>query len=358
MYRKNVNRSNKPKKTMKKGMTDVLLAFTLIIGSFAIPSAPDSSNPTVTVVEAAAKKDKKKPVIKFSGKTNITVEKNEVVKIPKTTAKDNKDGNVTKKISVTVKKGKTSYKSIATKIKNNKKVKFSSTGKYTVTYTVKDKAGNKATKKRYVTVVDSKKVDTSDETTQTTTQQTSEATTQATTEEVTTEAITEEKTTETPTTQTPADRPSSGIYQEIVNGITYNITRDYGIFLNEISKAPLESDEIQITIENHYDYLCMSPSVNPNGTTQYLKFLGSIKATDKNGKDITDNIIIYESTTFHKVALGPIVIYVKDEYGNSLRIHITIDIRDFNYAYNDIDEFELISSDPIIYVKRHVSTKD
>ncbi len=134
-------------KEWKKRMIAVMLAFVLAISMVAVQGEND-----FFVVEAATKKDKKKPVIKMSGKSKMTVTKGTSVKIPKVTAKDNKDGNVTKKIKVTVKKGKKSYSSIAKKIKNNKKVKFTSTGKYTITYTVKDKAGNKATKKRYVTV--------------------------------------------------------------------------------------------------------------------------------------------------------------------------------------------------------------
>lgn len=79
----------------------------------------------------AKKKDKTKPKITFKGKSKITVYKNAEVLIPKTIAKDNKDGNLTKKISLTVKKGKKNYKSLAKSIKANKKVKFTSTGKYT-----------------------------------------------------------------------------------------------------------------------------------------------------------------------------------------------------------------------------------
>lgn len=131
-----------------------LIALTVVsLGvSLVQPSANFSQ-----VAKAATKKDKKKPKITMKGKTKITVTKGKSIKIPKVTAKDNKDGNVTKRIKVTVKKGKTSYKSIAKKIKSNKKVTFKATGTYTVTYTVKDKAGNKATKKRKIVVKKAKK---------------------------------------------------------------------------------------------------------------------------------------------------------------------------------------------------------
>ena len=348
MGRKNVNRLGRT-----KGVTAILLALTLAMGSFVVPVAPDSDNPAVTVVEAAAKKDKKKPVIKFSGKTNITVEKNEVVKIPKTTAKDNKDGNVTKKISVAVKKGKTNYKSIATKIKNNKKVKFSSTGKYTVTYTVKDKAGNKATKKRYVTVVDSKKTDTSDETTQTTTQQKTEPTTQATTEKVTTEATTEQQTTE----DSKVEKPITGIYQETVNGITYNITRDFNDYNKKVYDAPRTSDKIAITIENDYETLYFDVDSGLTNNSEYLRYLGSIKAIDENGNDISDKIIIYEGAFLSPVLNNYsyyVYIYIEDSNGNSFRVPIEITACDFDRFNYDFftDEAEFISSNPLVYGKR------
>ena len=125
------------------------LAVAVSTGFSAVPGKFNN----MATVEAARKKDKKKPVIKLSGKSNIRVTQNESVKIPKATAKDNVDGNVTKKIKVSVKSGKKSYASIAKKIQKNKAVKFTKTGKYTIAYTVSDKAKNKATKKRTVTVV-------------------------------------------------------------------------------------------------------------------------------------------------------------------------------------------------------------
>ena len=111
-----------PKKSMKstklkKGLVAAMLA--LSITGMTVSNMPNIvTNGTAVTVEAASKKkDKKKPKITFKGKTKLTAYKNKSVKIPKTTAKDNKDGNVTKKIKVTVKKGKKNYKSIANKIK-------------------------------------------------------------------------------------------------------------------------------------------------------------------------------------------------------------------------------------------------
>ncbi len=101
--------------------------------------------------------DEEKPVIRFSGKVKLTVEKGKEIRIPKTTAQDNIDGNITKKIKVAVKKGTKKYLKIARAIKRNKKIKFVSTGNYVITYTVSDKAGNKTVKKRYIAVIRSRK---------------------------------------------------------------------------------------------------------------------------------------------------------------------------------------------------------
>ena len=107
----------------------------------------------IPVVSAAQiKKDTKKPKLKWKGKTKYTVEQGKAIRISKVTAKDGQDGNLTKKIKVTVKKGKKKYKTLAKKIQKNKKVTFSAIGTYTVQYTVKDRAGNKVSKKRYVIV--------------------------------------------------------------------------------------------------------------------------------------------------------------------------------------------------------------
>lgn len=60
----------------------------------------------MATVETTRKKDKKKPIIKLSGESDIRVTRNESVKIPKATSRDNVDGNVTKKIKVSMKSGK------------------------------------------------------------------------------------------------------------------------------------------------------------------------------------------------------------------------------------------------------------
>lgn len=88
---------------------------------------PQNDN-NIPVVEAATK-DKKKPTIKMNGKKNITTYQNKAIKLGKVTAKDDVDGNVTKKITVKVTKGKKNYSLIAKKVKANKSIKFTAEGK-------------------------------------------------------------------------------------------------------------------------------------------------------------------------------------------------------------------------------------
>ena len=172
----------------------LVLAVAISTGFSTVPGRVDN----MVTVEAARKKDKKKPVIKLSGKSNIRVTQNESVKIPKATAKDNVDGNITKKIKVSVKCGKKSYAALAKKIQKNKAVTFTKIGKYVITYTVSDKAKNKATKKRTITVIAKAEEG-----------KTTEAvTTRPTTEKVTTAATTESKmTTEQVTTAATTEAP-------------------------------------------------------------------------------------------------------------------------------------------------------
>lgn len=134
-----------------RGMAMLIPVLVLTVGFFEGRTTGGTGKPYV--VEAKSQEvDKKKPTIKFSGNSKITVEKGKEIKIPKTTAKDNIDGNITKKIKVAVRKGTKNYIRIARLVKRNRKVKFADTGNYVITYTVSDEAGNKAVRKRYITV--------------------------------------------------------------------------------------------------------------------------------------------------------------------------------------------------------------
>lgn len=79
--------------------------------------------------------DKTKPEIKLKGSSTITINVGDKFEDPGATAKDDKDGDLTDKIKV------------SGTVNTNK------VGTYTLTYTVKDKAGNEASIKREVKVV-------------------------------------------------------------------------------------------------------------------------------------------------------------------------------------------------------------
>lgn len=340
-------------KTLRKGMAAAMLGLTLATGFTGVPN----TNNNMATVEAAKKKDKKKPVIKFAGSSKIETEVNKSVKIPKTTAKDNKDGNVTKKIAVKVTKGKKQFKTIAKKIKSNKAVKFTSTGNYVITYTVKDKAGNKATKKRYVTVKDAQKE-------QTTRRPAPARVVPATTEAPTT---TEIPTTEAPTTEAPAttedntnntvtDFSKYDIKTITVNNNTYRTTRNEKFGEEVTTFAGTTSDKITLKIENDYDVLNMDSNDNTIMSSGYLKYFGKISAYDENGNDISERIIINESVidTLNMFKAGIITIYVEDIKGNKLKKQFEINLYEFDESYTEDyfgKDYKLINNNPKVYAK-------
>lgn len=320
---------------LKKGLTAAMIALTM--SSVGLSTMPNIvTNNTATTVEAASKKkDKKKPKFTFKGKTTMTVTKGKSVKIPKVTAKDNKDGNVTKKIKVTVKKGKKSDKSLASKIKANKSVKFKSIGKYVITYTVTDKAGNKATKKRYVIVKEASK------TKNTTTE-----------ENKTTETSTSEnKTTETPTTEVPTTE-SPATEKITIDGNTYNITKDMD-FYNQISSSNEKIDNPSINLNFENDYFILYFDVESGLTTdyQYLKYFGKITATDANGNDISDKVIISVNPDllYKNGNSFTIHVYVKDSSGNVEVRRLGVFLRTEESMKASEDLQIKISDDPLVY---------
>lgn len=344
------------------------LAFAVAV-STGFSAVPGKFNNMATV-EAARKKDKKKPVIKLSGKSNIRVTQNESVKIPKATAKDNVDGNITKKIKVSVKSGKKSYASIAKKIRKNKAVKFTKTGKYTITYTVSDKAKNKATKKRTVTVV-AKQENKKTTENKTTAEQTTESRT--TTEQVTTAATTTEiPTTEAPVTTENVIDPSLeyskyDIDRVNVNGNYYNVTYDPRLSY-ALTYANTESDKITINIEHDYDNFVSKSTSGIAENSKYLGYLGKITATDEDGNDISNNIVIAELALYDGISsTNAIDIYIEDKKGNNLvkKMYLNFDFtnsNDFvfsNGITNDIkkEEFIMIDQNPIVYARLRQNTE-
>ena len=344
------------------------LAFAVAV-STGFSAVPGKFNNMATV-EAARKKDKKKPVIKLSGKSNIRVKQNESVKIPKATAKDNVDGNITKKIKVSVKSGKKYYASIAKKIRKNKAVKFTKTGKYTITYTVSDKTKNKATKKRTVTVV-AKQADKKITENKTTAERTTESRT--TTEQVTTAAITTEiPTTEAPVTTENVIDPSLeyskyNIDRVNVNGNYYNVTKDTRLSY-ALTYANTESDKITINIEHDYDNFVSKLTSGITDGSKYLGYLGKITATDEDGNDISNNIVIAELSLCDGIhSTNVIGVYVEDNKGNNLlkNLYLNFDFTDSNdfvfsnVITNDIkkEEFIKIDQNPIVYARLRQNTE-
>ena len=352
------------------GIRKCALALALAVAvSTGFSAAPGKFNNMATV-EAARKKDKKKPVIKLSGKSNIRVTQNESVKIPKATAKDNVDGNITKKIKVSVKLGKKSYSSIAKKIQKNKAVKFTKTGKYTITYTVSDKTKNKATKKRTVTVVAKQEGKKTTEN-KTTAEQTTESRT--TTEQVTTAAITTEiPTTEAPVTTENVIDPSLeyskyNIDRVNVNGNYYNVTRDPRLSY-ALTYANTESDKITINIEHDYDNLVSKSTSGIAENSKYLGYLGKITATDEDGNDISNNIVIAELILDGGIDNTDVInIYVEDGKGNNLQkeLYLNFDFTDSddlvfsNVITKDLnkDQCVLINQNPIVYARLRQNTE-
>ena len=305
----------------KKAAAVVMLVLALTAGLLGVPDTSITETNPYTV-EAKSKKDKKKPVIRFSGKTKITVEKGKSVKIPKTTAKDNKDGNVTKKITVTVKKGKKKYSSIAKAVKKNKKVKFTSTGTYKITYTVKDKAGNKATKTRTIKVVAPKKKTTPQIPT------TERVTTEVpTTQRPTTQTPTTEKvTTEQPTTETliakEADLSKYGKITKInVDGVEYKLLTEPN---DEYIKIRYDNPNPEPVCRFEFGKWDMSSFAYDAATFDYLEghkylsFWGKISIIDDYGVDCSNNIFITEEKISNSNQL--IVVSFVDSKGNAYSI--------------------------------------
>lgn len=92
--------------------------------------------PTENCDKHNASPDTEKPVITVDGKDTIEINVNSTFTMPKVTAKDNVDGDISDKIKTEIKKdGKT-----------EDKIDTSKAGTYTITYTVEDSAKNVATK--------------------------------------------------------------------------------------------------------------------------------------------------------------------------------------------------------------------
>ena len=94
-----------------------------------------SNEGSSTTTKSTTKKDTTKPVITLIGDAKVTTKQNETYTDAGAKATDNVDGDIT------------------SSIKTTSTVNTSKLGTYVVTYTVSDKAGNKSTKTRTVTVI-------------------------------------------------------------------------------------------------------------------------------------------------------------------------------------------------------------
>lgn len=297
----------------------------------------------VAVVEAATKKDKKKPKVTLKGKKKLTVEEGKKVTIPKTTYSDNKTKKSKLKVDVTVKKGKKSFKTIAKQIKKatlkskTVKVLFPEEGKYTITYTVKDQAKNKKTAKRTV-VVNPKVVNAEPVSPATPTPQ----------QVITTEApVVEQPTTEEVVT-TEEKVPDWIIDVTDTEYVDYN----YPI-VSSTNPAPYdlstdnEAYDVTITFEHDYKYLCVDRNDPAVINGDIIKYLGKITAIDSNGNDVSDTIVIGGLEFMQKYIAYPdsdeftLTICAKNANGNNVGKKLKIcfidleNISNFPYLLND-----------------------
>ena len=321
------------------------LAISVSTGFSAVPGRFDN----MATVEAAKKKDNKKPVLKLQGAASLQVTQNESVKIPKATAKDNVDGNLTKKIKVSVKCGKKSYEDLAKKIQKNKAVVFTKIGKYVVTYTVSDKAKNKATKKRTVTVVAKAEEGKTTEvaTTQSPTTQSQTTENKVTTEQVTTAATTTEAPTTEATTESieqeekvmPVEDLSKygDIEKVTVNGITYNIAKKMNeeapiISSDEYSKSKIKSDKFDLDNIFSFGFAVGTNSKYNQDNMFYLSFLGNLKVMIEN-VDLSNNIILHPLSEEKPETVEILVINASNKLVRIMNIQI---------RYNDFETLKTL----------------
>ena len=285
------------KKNFKKAMVATALGLSLAMGTTSVPVLNN-----VATVEAASKKDRKKPKIKFSGKKQLEVTEGEKITIPKTTYSDNQTKKKKLKVGVTVKKGNKNYKSIANKIKTatvkNKPVDvvFEEEGKYKITTTVTDLSKNKATAVRYVTVNDKEEITTE------------EIVTKVDPEPIVTPTPEEPArtvTTETPVTEEPKKEEPNGkktlnydlskygnIKKVIINGIEYKVIENKQITDYEFDNdAEYEVSGISKDTYSEYNAIIGSNSSLVNEKYLPLYFLGKISAK-KGDYDYSQNVFV------------------------------------------------------------------
>ena len=143
-----------------------------------------------------------------------------------------------------------------------------------------------------------------------------------------------------------------------VNGNYYNVTRDYKISDKVTIARETPSDKVTINIENDYDNLMSESDSGINVDSKYLAYFGKITATDEDGNDISNNVVISEvSFVSGLVNTNIIAIYAEDSKGNC-------NVKMFNLNFDFIDpnglkfldnldetEFKLIDTNPTVYAR-------
>ena len=117
--------------------------------------------------------------------------------------------------------------------------------------------------------------------------------------------------------------------------------------------------------------------------SKYLGYFGKITATDGDGNDISNNIVIAEliltSDVHYAANYNGVAIYVEDTKGNNLLKEfwidydfsnsVTVDLDDFVRCYNEFhssdqfqyrigkDQFILIDQNPVVYARLRRNTE-
>ena len=251
--------------------------------------------------------------------------------------------SVTLKVGATTKlKVKNVKKKVAWKSSNKKVAKVDKNGKVTAVKKGKARITAKVSGKKLICKVQvTTQVQATSQVQATTTTQAQVTTAiQPATETPTTSApviTTETPATETPSTKTPTNYSKYKIEKININSYEYNVTRDIN-FSQEVLSKSNNSDCINLNIENKYTRMVVDAREGLLENYGYLKYLGKITATDKNGADISDRIVVRDSFFYplkdNEYSYNALVcIYVEDNFGNSY----TYKLRIFNI--DDVDDY-------------------
>jgi hypothetical protein len=291
------------RKEKQRTILATIMMFIMLIGCLVIPASGNT-------VEAA-------------GKLKVSCSKKTIMVDSKTTIKTNVKARFA-----------SSNKKIAT-VNSKGVVKGKKPGKVKIKITSKS---NKKQKKTITITVQAKPESTTEATTQTTT-------------EVTTETPTTEKTTEAATTEIPS------VVDKEYTIYDYNVTDDSEL-LSIIADTSEYSDYLKINVENDYVQLLFNRDCSElTNNNEFLKYLGKITATDKNGNDISDSIIIWNDMNdeIENGQRSNVVVYAKDSEGHAVVKYVYIYFTDEQRPV-DKSEYTLINNNPEVYAINRIVT--